>query len=94
MTKGGYEAAQNMLGNIYLSGDGVIVNYQKALKWYRLSAKSGYSEGQFNLGWMYYYGRGITKNNSLAAMWIQRAADQGNMKAITFMKTNRLERFL
>ena len=83
-----------LLGNIFLGGEGVVVNYQKALKWYKMAAKEGHPEAQFNLGWMYYYGRGVTKNNHLAAMWLKKASDQGNTKATLFLRSNRLERYL
>lgn len=91
----GHNGARNLLGNIYLSGEeGMTIDYQKALKWYRLAAKDGFAEAQFNLGWMYYYGRGVTKNNSIAVMWLKMAADQGNVKAMEFIEANRMERYL
>jgi TPR repeat protein len=92
--KQGHLDAQNMLGNIYLGGEGVIVDYQKALKWYKMAAAEGHPEAQFNLGWMYYYGRGVTKNNEIAAMCMKRASDKGNQKAKIFIQSNRLERYL
>ncbi|MBI0407747.1 MAG: sel1 repeat family protein, partial [Nitrosospira sp.] len=58
----GNAAAQNNLGVMYDQGEGVIQNYQEALKWFRLSAIQGDVEAQNNLGVMYDQGRGITKD--------------------------------
>ena len=55
----GSVAAQNNLGYMYATGQGVTQNDETAVEWYRLTADAGNDIGQFNLGWMYATGRGV-----------------------------------
>lgn len=48
----GYAAAQCKLGARYENGDGVSIDYEKAIYWYRLAAEQGDAEAQKNLGLM------------------------------------------
>ena len=45
--------AQNMLGVMYGSGDGVPKDDAEALKWFRKAAEQGHATAQFNLGLRY-----------------------------------------
>ncbi len=89
-----YPDAQNMLGNVYLSGEGATVDYQKALKWYKLAAVEGHPVAMFNLGYMYYYGRGVYPNKTIAAHWIKKAMSAGNNTAKEFWELRGLEKHL
>jgi TPR repeat protein len=48
----GYAVAQCKLGARYENGDGVPLDYDKAIYWYRLAAEQGDAEAQKNLGLM------------------------------------------
>ena len=54
----GNPVAENDLGVMYETGDGVPKSYTKAAKWYRLAAQAGDVHAQVNLGWLYQKGRG------------------------------------
>lgn len=48
----GYPIAQRILGARYESGDGVSIDFDKAIYWYQLAAEQGDAEAQKNLGVM------------------------------------------
>ena len=58
----GHVGAQSKLGFIYQHGQGVDVDYKKAIEWYEKAAKQGQPEAQFNLAGMYAQGRGVDVN--------------------------------
>lgn len=70
-------AAQNNLGNIYYSGQGVRQDYAQAIGWYREAAAQGHAEAQHNLGIMYEHGRGVRPDHAQAADWYRKASEQG-----------------
>jgi hypothetical protein len=51
--------AQNSLGQMYVSGQGVPQDYKEALKWFRLAAEQGHEDAQFGLAVMYITGDGV-----------------------------------
>jgi uncharacterized protein len=69
--------AQNSLGVMYASGQGVPQDYAAAVSWYRKAADRGNAEAENNLGVMYKYGLGVTQNDAAALGWFQKAADHG-----------------
>lgn len=69
--------AQNKLGLMHITGDGVTQDYQKAVSWLQLAALEGYSHAQYNLGERYSRGEGVAQNQEEAAKWFQMAAMQG-----------------
>ena len=73
----GYASAQNNLGGMYESGDGVPQDDQTAVKWYRLAAEQGVPKAQLHLGVRYGLGRGVLEDNVYAHMWSNIAASQG-----------------
>ncbi|ACE06262.1 hypothetical protein Aasi_0895 [Candidatus Amoebophilus asiaticus 5a2] len=73
--------AQQALGVMYESGNGVTKDVKKAVEWYQKAAMQGHVEAQCNLGGMYELGRGIGKDEHQATYWYQKAADQGYAKA-------------
>ena len=77
----GDASAQNFLGSIYSSGQGVPQDYTEAARWYRLAAAQGDTAGQFNLGMMYYNGQGVPQDYAEAVKWNRLAAAQGNVVA-------------
>jgi uncharacterized protein len=77
----GNTLAQNNLGAMYASGQGVLKNDAEAARWYRLAADQGYAVAQNNLGVAYSEGRGVPKDEAKAVRWLRLAADQGLAKA-------------
>ena len=77
----GNTIAQNLLGVMYASGDGVEKNAVKAIKWYQKAAEQGNSYAQCNLGLMYYWGQGAEKDYIEAAKWLRKAAENGIIRA-------------
>ena len=56
------EIVELSIGAIYYNANGVIQDYEEAVKSFRKSAKQGDARAQFNLGVSYQYGKGVTKN--------------------------------
>ena len=81
----GFAAAQNSLGNLYLSGVGVALNYGKALKLYRAAAAQGYAEAELNLAGMYFQGVGVAQDYRTAYQWAQRALSHHARDAQAFL---------
>ncbi len=68
--------AQNDLGLLYASGQGVAQDYKEAVSWYRKAADQGYAEAQNNLGLTYAKGQGVPQDSTQAVSWFRKAADQ------------------
>ena len=64
----------NEIGLCYWNGHIVPLNYKKALKWYRASAKLRYKVAEFNLYVCYNKGTGVKKNKWQAIKWLKRAS--------------------
>ena len=71
--QGGDVVAQNNLGCLYVSGDGVPQNFQLARHWLATAASQGYAPAQGNLGYCYFWGLPDQDINS-AITWLSRAA--------------------
>lgn len=67
------------LGDMYIAGRGVALDYKEALAWYNKAAEAGNLEGQYKLGLMYHYGQGVTKNYEEAVNWYRKAAEAGQV---------------
>ena len=57
---------------------GKLVDYDKAMKYYRISAERGNADAMNDIGLMFHNGQGVTKDYAEAAKWYRKAADQGN----------------
>jgi len=74
----GDAGAQFILGNTYLTGQGVPQDDVEAVRWYRLAAEQGQAAAQSSLGAMYANGRGgVPQDDVEAVRWIRQAAEQG-----------------
>jgi TPR repeat protein len=73
----GNAEAQNNLGQVYESGNGIEQDYSQAAHWYRKAAARGHVTSLFNLGVMYELGHGVPQDLVQAAALYQRAADRG-----------------
>ncbi len=69
--KGELDAAYN-LAVIHQHGDGVPVDYAKALHWYRQAAEGGDKASQFQIGLMYQTGLGVEADTTVAHRWFTR----------------------
>ena len=77
----GDASAQNNLGQMYDNGQGVPLDDQEAVKWYRLAAEQGYVDAQYSLGFRYDNGRGVPQDDQEAVKWYRLAAEQGHATA-------------
>ena len=68
--------AQNNLGLIHYTDEGVPQDFIEAMKWFRKAAEQHHEMAQFNLGLMYAYGEGVPQDFVEAVKWFRRAADQ------------------
>ena len=66
--KGNADAAYN-LAVIHQYGDGVALDYSKAMQWYRVAADQGDKISQFQIGLMYQTGQGVAANEEEAHRW-------------------------
>ena len=73
--KAGFARAQNDLGHIYETGDGVPRDLAKAASWYRLAADQGWSLAQVNLAQLYEKGRGVQRDRKEAFYWFRLASE-------------------
>ena len=69
--------AQNFLGTLYETGEGIRQDFTQAAEWYSKSAQQGYAQAQTNLGFLYEKGKGVPQDYSQAIHWIAKAAEQG-----------------
>lgn len=70
----GDASAQNMLGMMYLDGEGVSTNKVLGARWVERSARQGNMIAEGVLGRLYMDGEGVQKNYTTAAMYLERAA--------------------
>jgi len=77
----GDAVAQEILGFIYLHGEGVPRDDAAAFQWFTRAANAGRTEAQFALGRMYRDGLGVTPDREAALLWLRRAAEQGETDA-------------
>jgi TPR repeat protein len=64
-----------------LKGQGVPLDYTKAIFWFRNAAENNDNYAQYNLGWAYESGTGVPKDTQEAVKWYRKAADGGNPEA-------------
>ncbi|KFX94284.1 hypothetical protein V490_04419 [Pseudogymnoascus sp. VKM F-3557] len=68
--------AAGYLGRMYMRGEGVDVNYDKAVHWFRRGITGGDAGSQNGLGLMYLHGLKVSKDATKAADLFRAAADQ------------------
>jgi TPR repeat protein len=66
------------LGNMYLNGEGLGMNYQLSLQHYQIAANQGYANAQSQMGFLYENGYGTEKDLVQAIKWYSKAANQKN----------------
>jgi TPR repeat protein len=75
--KQGDAEAQSELGRSYANGDGVVLDFNKAVVWFKKGAEQGVAKAQSGLGACYLNGQGIEKDPKKAVLWFEKAAKQG-----------------
>lgn len=79
-TQGDAEA-QNSLGKMYATGNGVKKNFAEAASWYKKAASQGHVEAQRKLALLYDAGVGVKESRIEATKWYRAAALQGDAEA-------------
>jgi len=77
----GDAAAQNLLGELYLNGQGIRPDSKTAAQWFTRSAELGHAPAQLNLGMLFEAGQGVPADYARALDWYRKAAGQGNPNA-------------
>jgi len=75
--------AQYNVAILLKSGNGIMKNHKKAVKWFRKAADQGLAAAQYDLGLMYDNGAGVDQNYGYAVVWYKKAAMQGHALAQT-----------
>jgi hypothetical protein len=73
--------AQCVMGQAYLSGEGMPKDQAKALQWFRKAAEAGNVEGQRNLGHAFAQGQGTPVDLVEAYQWLSVASKKGDKAA-------------
>ena len=69
----GDKISQTRLGEMYLYGKGVSLDYAEAVKWLSKAAEQGHVEAYYTLGCMYEEGKGVAPNHEEAVKWFCKA---------------------
>jgi hypothetical protein len=75
-------AAKNLLGLIYMSGNGVPLDDNKAFALFSQTAATGNAIGELQLGYLYTAGRGVPQDKYQGLQWTVKAGEQGNATAL------------
>jgi len=73
-----HPSAQNKLGFLYSSGQGVRQSDFEAFKWWQMAANQGDADAQYNLGVMYRDGLGVESDAEKSMQWFREAASNGD----------------
>ncbi len=72
----GIPHAQNVLGEIYMYGEGISQDFDEAAKWFRLAAEQHHRRAQFMLGVLHWSGDGVPQDYDKAVKWFRLAEDR------------------
>ena len=70
--------AQYWLGMMYLKGQGVQQDYEKAGEWFLKAAEHGVPQAQYKLAELYYRGNGLPKDYESAYIWYKVGASHNH----------------
>lgn len=74
--------AMNHLGIYRVTGDGLFLNYAKAVSWFRKAAALGNADAMSHIGMCYDLGCGADRDYAKAVSWYNKAAKLGNADAM------------
>jgi hypothetical protein len=80
--------AQAKLGAMYLLGNGVEKDEQKAAEWLLKAANQGHVEAQMIVAALFDRGLGVKNDVKMATHWYEKAAAQGNAPALAILGRN------
>jgi hypothetical protein len=66
----------NSMGVMYQNGQGVLVDYSEAARWYRKAADLGNQSAMYNLSILYDEGLGVPKDAAEARKWLDKASEK------------------
>jgi SEL1 protein len=69
--------AAAFIGRMFLRGEGMDQNYDKAITWFRRGISNGEAFAQYHMGIVYRDGLGLQQDGIRAATYLKTAADQG-----------------
>ena len=78
----GHVGAPHIVAGVYYFGQGVAVDYVRAMAAYKIGAEGGDAGCQYQLGAMYYKGRGVDVDFKQAVAWYGKAAAQDFSNAV------------
>ena len=79
----GHLGAAEAIGSIFNWGQGVSIDYPRAMAAYKVGVKGGSALCQWQVGFMYYYGLGVAVDFKQARAWIEKAAAQDQPSAVS-----------
>lgn len=82
----GNQYARYRLGKLYLAGDGVPKDVERAVEHLTASAKLGNQYAQYTLGKLYLMGKDVPRDEETARKWLAASAEQGNRYAQFFLE--------
>ncbi|MBV9999131.1 MAG: sel1 repeat family protein, partial [Verrucomicrobia bacterium] len=89
--RGGLPLAIANLGVLYINGEGIPKNSEKAVELFRQAAEQGEPGGMYLYGQCFFNGVGVAKDVRTANEWFRKAARAGNPSAIEYCRRNNLE---
>jgi TPR repeat protein len=88
--KAGYALSCSNLGVMYMNGEGLPRNPNKAAELFRTGAEHGDAVGMFFYANCLYGGLGVTKDPRAATEYFRRAAKAGNLRAMEWCRRNKV----
>lgn len=77
----GNEYAQYFLGKIYMNGEDIDQDFEKAVHWFNKSAEKGNQYAQYRLGIIHLNGLGVKQDTVKAIEELKKSANQNNRHA-------------
>jgi len=78
--------AQYYLGVMYMKGQGVEQDYEKAGEWFRKASEQGLAVAMYKLAKLYTRGEGVPKDLEFAYVWYSVAAVHEHQKSINMIE--------
>jgi len=76
-----------LLATAYKNGKAGFIDINRAIYWYKVSAKSGDADAMLMLGWLYYKDKkNLNLNLRKARYWFKKAASNGVDEAIEMLE--------
>ncbi len=73
--------AQCHLGLMYANGEGVSLDYSKAMEWYQKASNNGNAFAKYAIGRLYQKGKGVPQDYGMTMDWFKKASDGGCTEA-------------